>query len=345
MLYILFIINDINYYNSYKTSYFLPPYQDRRSLYQKGMNNLKKEVNMSFLSRQTDLDQFSEKVKQKIDFGKWPPDYSLQEDYKKLNPSLKKKGSIYDEAIRLEVKRAYVLEKYEPKKILTHIIEEINIRTKITAHEIFIIGELLTLAKKILHEDGMSFKGWIHSNFDFSYETAINFMHVYQNCLGMRSVAVNLPLSKLYKISQPNFPTELRDFLFAQDNIDKMTDLDLKELKEKFKEGGFEAIESKIEKWNKDFHQNRQTQFVIDRCRSILDDMEKISEYINDKISTRISVPGGQEKERMLEGTIKIFNKLLDVIDEWRSALGGTLREVEDLQFDAENDSRQELQE
>jgi hypothetical protein len=294
---------------------------------------------MSLLNNKTELDAFSERVNGKINVNKWPPDYCLQEDYYKYKPTLRQKGSIYEEAIRLEVKRAYAIEKYEPKKVLNHIIEEINIRTKITAHEIFKIGELLTIAKRILHENGLSFKGWIRTNFDFKYDTAINYMHVFQNCLGMRSVAVNIPLSKLYKIAQPSFPEELRDFLFTQDNIDKMTDLDLKELKEKFKEGGFDAIECKIEKWNKDFHINRQTHYLIERCNTLKEDMTKIIEYIDDKIGHQKNVSGGQEREMMLQVTIEIFIKLKDALNSGRITLNRALLEVEDIQHDLDCDN------
>lgn len=128
----------------------------------------------------------------------------LEKEYQEMNDSQGHKN-IYDQALDLEIDRTYGYAKLDPKDQLDSIETEIRVRIKITAHEIFVIGGLLILAKTACRKEGIRYKVWLNDKFDMSYETANNMVNVYKNCLGMRSIAIKLPISILYKIRSSEF--------------------------------------------------------------------------------------------------------------------------------------------
>ncbi len=134
-----------------------------------------------------------------------PYELQLEKEYQEMNDSQGRKN-IYDQALDLEIERTYGLTKLEPNEQLDSIETEIRVRIKITAHEIFVIGGLLILAKTACRKEGIRYKVWLKDKFDMSYETANNMVNVYKNCLGMRSIAIKLPISILTKIGASNFP-------------------------------------------------------------------------------------------------------------------------------------------
>jgi hypothetical protein len=259
-----------------------------------------------------------------VKFEKFPPDYYFEEEYVKLNRSLKGNGTFYDEALEMEIKGAFSLEKLSPEDQLKRIKDEIKVRTKITAHEAFKFGELLTLAKKACIEGHIRFKQWIEENFDFSYETAVNFRQVYENCLGMRSIAIKLPLSLLYKIASPSFPDELRHYLFEQGNIENMTDIDIDNLLDKYKKGGIEEIRESIELWNKGYESYRQTQYLVDKSKSILFEMKDLENRMRNK---------SHESRDLLPESKQTINKLLNALNIGISTFENTFLEIEDELF------------
>jgi hypothetical protein len=286
---------------------------------------------MSLLNSQQEPESEDRFDLKRIKFNDWPTEYFFEEEYKLLNSSLKDKGTIYDKAMKMEIKGAYELDNLTPEVQLNRIKDEILIRTKITALEIFKIGGLLRLARRACRLGGIGYKEWIRTNFDFSYETANNFMNVFTQCLSMRSIAVKLPLSILYKISAPSFPDELRDYLFTQGNIDKMTNEDLSGLVEKYKEGGFNAIKENIDTWNHDYNAFRQTKFVVDRCTGILIDLRNLIKQINQKFGYYKAYSGNQERRELMPEANKVNKKLLDSLYSASSIIDKTIDEVDDI--------------
>lgn len=73
--------------------------------------------------------------------------------------------SIYDTAVKCEDVRNFELDGFDTEGKLEHLVKEINTRIRITKQEIFKIGKLLNMAKKICQEENISIKDWIKSNF------------------------------------------------------------------------------------------------------------------------------------------------------------------------------------
>ena len=122
----------------------------------------------------------------------------------------------YDRATYLRLVRIHSYP-YGHEARLPDIVEEIYYRVRITKKEIFNIGELLVEAKQIVGHG--NFKKWIADYFDFSYETAKNFMNVYAACLAEPDVVTTMKASVLYRISAPGFPEDLREYIFEQGDI------------------------------------------------------------------------------------------------------------------------------
>jgi len=174
------------------------------------------------------------------------------------------KGSLYAKAERMKRKRKQGHIGYGDSHRLDGIADEIRIRIKITKQEIFNIGELLYEAKKIL-KDG--FRKWIDDQFDFSYETAHNFMNVYKALFGHDQLVENVKSSILYKISAPSFPDDLREYLLTRGGLREITNRKLDDLIGKYKEGGIETVESifeKVTESNLVFEQSKYASNVLD---------------------------------------------------------------------------------
>jgi hypothetical protein len=208
--------------------------------------------------------------------------------------------SLYDDVLKLERARVW-----DSNIDLEAIVREIRLRVKITQNEIFKIGELLSLAKTACQQQGEGFQEWIVDNFDFSYESANNFMNVYKHCFGFRHLALNVPLSILYQVSKPNFPEQLREYLFAQGNLDRITNGQLKKITQKFIEGGFDSIRNDVETMNDNVLIYRQTGFAMDLCNSAQRTLKTLSKKLDDHDSAFFpTIPVAQEIHDNLRKTI-----------------------------------------
>lgn len=194
--------------------------------------------------------------------------------------------SVYATVQEYEQETMFMYAGYETKDKLLHIVKQIKARIKITKQEIFKIGELLCMAKKECQQEAISFKEWIGENFDFSYETANNFMNVFKQCLGTRNIALQVPTSILYKISSSSFPDTLRDYLFAKGNLEKMTNGELKKLIEKYKKGGIEAVEKDITELNRGNLIFRQSNYTFDMCENALRTLQGLKRQIENQGGT-----------------------------------------------------------
>lgn len=207
-----------------------------------------------------------------------PTGYYFERDLR--DPDLCRNETLYVAADSLEWQRMFGLSTLSPDIQLEVLLKEIKIRVRITKNEIFKIGELLIHVKKICQQEGKGFQEWIDKNLDFSYETANNFMNVYEQCFGQRFIAMNVKPTILYKISAPSFPDELREYLFGSGQLDEMTNGQLREITRRYKEGGFEAIKDDIQEL---YHVNlvlKQSSYTIDMIENALRTLEDLKEKI-----------------------------------------------------------------
>lgn len=186
--------------------------------------------------------------------------------------------SLYQYADRMEERRIFE----GAGKSLESIAEEIKVRCKITANEVFKIGELLITAKKLCQEQQVGFRLWIKKNCDFSNKMANNFMNVFKSCLGYKKVALAVPPSILYKISEPSCPDELRAWLFDQGNLEKLTNGKCQQLIKKFKEEGLEAIEQDVEDISRDEYVRRQINNTVDQAQKCVVLLNKLQKNIQE---------------------------------------------------------------
>lgn len=241
-----------------------------------------------------------------------PPEYVFEAE--RRDPKDFLSGSVYDVANRLEEETMFEIDGYEPTAILNHIAEEIKIRIRITGNEIFKIGELLCKAKKVCQANKISFKEWISKNCKFSYETAINFMHTFKYCMGFRYIAYEIPPSILYKISQPSFPEELREFLFTHGGLESMSNGTLNKLAKKAKVEGIEAIEEEVEEIGKQSQVYHQTSNIMDMFEHLLRTLvDAKSRLENDgRYDFKSRIEGFQELPK--EINIRLFAALEEAI-------------------------------
>jgi hypothetical protein len=246
---------------------------------------------------------------------------------KALNIGTDSSVDLYNKASEKEIKGTFELDGRESVEQLDHIRDELLIRIKITKQEIFKIGELLVYAKHVCQESGQGYEDWIKDNFDFSLKTANNFVNVFEQCMGIRDVAILLPTSILYQISAPSFPKELKDYLITNGNLEKMTNGHFKKLTQKFKEGGFEAIEPDMKEINHTYTMKRHTQYTLDMCENayrVLDDLRK-------KINQRSKQASHDKPFDVLEESDEINSKLLLAIEDAGNILFGAINESKDI--------------
>lgn len=241
--------------------------------------------------------------------------------------------TLYEHAIRLEDETIFDICFLDTKGKLDHLVEEIKVRIKITKQEIFKIGELLVMAKKICQEEGSEFQDWIKDNFDFSYETAHNFMNVFEQCLGYRDIAFQVPVSILYKLSTPSFPKELKDYLFLQGNLEKMTNGKLKGLIDRYKKGGIKAVSKDMDKLNRGHLIYRQTQYTFDMCENTLRALKELLLKIDSLGKNKKSYLSIHEKVQFQQPEAGNINMRLVL------AIEGAITDMEE----AVNKSRKEL--
>ncbi len=112
------------------------------------------------------------------------------------------------------------LKEINKEEHLDSITEELQARCKGFKYQIYEMGKLLCETKKILPHG--KFQPWINDNFEFCYRTAVNFMKVYQVCMGHPEVVKYFNPSCVYIICRTGFPPDLRQALFngAKSHVD-----------------------------------------------------------------------------------------------------------------------------
>ena len=97
---------------------------------------------------------------------------------------------------------------------LESVAKEISHRSKSLKHQIFELGRLFCDIKNFLPYG--KFDVWVEKETPHSKSTALNFMRVYEVCLGYPEVTQFFKPSDLYAICAPRFPEEFRDKLFIK---------------------------------------------------------------------------------------------------------------------------------
>lgn len=244
--------------------------------------------------------------------------------------------NLYEIALHCEDLRNFDFEDHTGEEKLDLLEKEIKVQVRITKQVIFILGELLTIAKKICQEKNKGFKQWINNKFDFSYETAINFMHVYRQCLGYRELAKDVPTSILYKVSSPSFPDELREYLLTSGALDKIGNKEIQKLSVRYKKEGIESVEKEIDALTRGNNVLRQVRYTFDICDNavcILQDLElKIksrggeSTFSTKHIEYEYLVEGQQPEAGSIN--LRLFNAIVNATSILSEAINTSRREL-----------------
>ena len=230
------------------------------------------------------------------------------------NTKVKEMDNIYARAESLRNLRIHNALEYGNPDRLQLLVEEINVRHLIMRREVFTIGELLYEARDILKG---KFQKWIQENFDFSYDTANNIIHVYQCCGAHKDLVKNLNPTFLYRLSAPSFPEELRESLFAQGNLENMKLEHLKALLTEYKEKGFEAIKDKLDKIFKTYRIDQMVRYSLDNLELVIRDLENHRDKILKHTGGAGQVSIGDELNREIVVTIdQAINSLNAVKDD-----------------------------
>lgn len=245
-------------------------------------------------------------------------------------------ASMYHKALKCEQLRVIWTSNQsmadQPKEFLDRLATEIKCRIKITQSEIFKIGEILVLAKKVCQQNNLGFKDWIRDTFDFSYETANNFMNVYTHCMGNRHVALKMKPSLLYKVSSPSFPDELREWLFEKGNLSKITNGKLKGLQQKFKKGGWEAIQEDVQELSDMGISEGEISNYLDQYDDIIRRIKILSEKMEHDGNNDISYKIIQDLRQGLETSWSdLRNKRDEAIEHFQAELQITVDKANDV--------------
>ena len=203
------------------------------------------------------------------------------------------------------------------EKITTYldsIKQEITHRSKVLQHQIFEIGRLLCDAKKILPHG--EFDAWVSKATQFSKSSALNFMHVYQTCMGYPEVVSFFQPSDLYTIAAPQFPPEFREKLFvkalAERRLNDIGRKQLLEIVERWKQGEVNIDSPEVQELLQIEKDRDYFHFYYEELTSLLTLLSDRREKFKRLDSKFISYPllDNERNERD-----EIFDKVIEKID------------------------------
>jgi hypothetical protein len=198
------------------------------------------------------------------------------------------------------------------------IIDEIKARAGNLKGHIFEIGKLLFEAKKLVGHG--KFKKWIEDHFEFSYQTANNFMNVYDNCLHLRPLVKLLDLSVLYQIASPKCPDDLRDLLIkAGEGLKGISGPKIKSIINRFIEKEIDLKSPEIQgliKYREDNYEYGKYTRLIDRYIIQLTDLRDNILKKTEKISWPINLEAGavEMTEEQIESVNDLIKEMVDAI-------------------------------
>lgn len=197
----------------------------------------------------------------------------------------------YESVHRLRMQRIHANYEYGNEKRLDRIVQEVRHRIRICKKEIYEIGCLLVEAKVIIGHG--PFQQWIRDTFDFSYETAVNFMNVYKACLAVPALVTTMKASVLYQIAAPGFPADLRECIFEHrdvvfDYLDfqpkRLEDIrneDVKELLRRYKAGELDLESDGVKQFFENNKKIVQYEYLYDQIELCLRALEKSKHNIS----------------------------------------------------------------
>lgn len=125
------------------------------------------------------------------------------------------------------------------------------------------------------------------------------------------------------RLGAPNFPDELREYLFAEANIQKMTSLDVKNLLRDFENGGFTAIKDSIEVWNEKTLTYRHMRYAVNIC-------EDVVRYIGVAKNKLVYKYGKAEGKLDMTEIEELRDKMIEALDIAASGISSWAFNVED---------------
>jgi hypothetical protein len=199
-------------------------------------------------------------------------------------------------------------------KQLPLMAEEIRERGKAIKVQIYETAQVLTEAKDLM-EHG-KFKSWIRDQeFDFSYQTANNFMNVYRTCLGRPDLVQTIPASLLYQIASSGFPKDLREFILENaDGLKKIKNKEIRNIQKRFKKKELSINSREVQALVEFREKNKQARAYAAEVTETIVQLEDLSKIIAKRSST-IAWPPFPGKDRT-ELTEKHAQQAEDLIND-----------------------------
>jgi hypothetical protein len=244
---------------------------------------------------------------------------------------------LYHKAIWMRKNRLYGSDRGKVQEYLKRLAEEAHLHLKIAAVEIFRVGEIFYEAREMAQG---SFKEWVEKNFNISYDTALNFIHVYECLFGHQEFLEGVKPSILYKVADPSFPEELRNFLLEDDNakaLKDMTNRDVTELVKRYKAKGWEGVAKTFER-GVEFHRvYAEVSYPLNLLHKLAREIElmrrSMANHINNHLLWR-PMTRSAVSTKILNDVYNGLGKAITFFDELRKEcdveLRGSLGEIEE---------------
>lgn len=212
---------------------------------------------------------------------------------------------------------------------LDSIKEELKIRCNGLKHQIFEIGKLLFEAKEILPHG--QFKSWINDNFEFCYETAVNYMRVYTVCMGNPEIVEYFKPSSLYVIANPKFPKRLQEALFVgvRGPVD-ISRKDLVQLTLKYKKGELSISDNEVQDLlikQRDISQWEEYKTELKSLNKLISKrLERIVELSRNQIVNPLIKSDTEDNEHFGEDK---QNKIIDQVKEFMDEIDNIISDID----------------
>lgn len=92
---------------------------------------------------------------------------------------------------------------------------------------------------------------------------------------GLRNAIENVSTSILYKMSAPTFPEELREYLFANCNLEQIKNSEIQNLVKVYKEQGMDAVKDSFDLYQHGRRVYRQIRYNVDQLSQAIENIEK----------------------------------------------------------------------
>ena len=159
--------------------------------------------------------------------------------------------------------------------------------------------------------------------------SGINFMDVYEQCMGIQELIERVPRTILYQISAKSFPDELRTFIASDDEVGVMTQKEFKSVKELYKEGGMEAVLRTKKGVIDERYKAQQVRQILSMFKRASSSVNELNTLIRAKITTESSANPLMDK--LMPDEAEIINGLMTTLDESCDKMSGAIIEADNL--------------